>query len=129
MPTWHSPRGSPRWVFSIITEQLIRRGMHASVQALETEVGAWVNNWNDNPTPFIWTKAADEILYRQQISRTDLRRKTLEGTPLLKKQCMGTHQHAGLVRLLGLDRIVEPSLEQPSRKLLLFIRALDCPIY
>jgi len=37
--------------------------MHASVQALETEVGAWVNNWNDNPTPFIWTKAADEILY------------------------------------------------------------------
>lgn len=110
--------------------ELVRRGMHTSVQALETEIGAWINNWNDNPMPIQLDQDRRRDPQSQQKYLAGIfRRKTLKGTPLLEKQCMGTHQHAGLVRLLGLDRIVEPSLEQQSRKLLLFIRALECGIY
>jgi transposase len=50
-----------RW-FAYLNDQLIRRGVHTSVQALERDVRAWIKNWNDNPRPFIWTKTAEEIL-------------------------------------------------------------------
>jgi transposase len=50
-----------RW-FGLLTEQLIRRGVHQSVAALERDVREWINNWNDDPKPFTWTKTADEIL-------------------------------------------------------------------
>jgi len=50
-----------RW-FGYLTDQLIRRGVHTSVQALERDVRAWIKNWNDNPRPFVWTKTAEEIL-------------------------------------------------------------------
>jgi transposase len=50
-----------RW-FAYLTDQLIRRGDHRSVQALEADIRAWVKAWNDNPKPFIWTKTAEDIL-------------------------------------------------------------------
>ena len=50
-----------RW-FGFITDQLIRRGSHRSVQALEADIRAWAKAWNEDPKPFIWTKTADEIL-------------------------------------------------------------------
>jgi transposase len=50
-----------RW-FAYLTDQLIRRGVHTSVRALERDVRAWIKNWNDNPRPFVWTKTAEEIL-------------------------------------------------------------------
>jgi transposase len=50
-----------RW-FGLITGKLIRRGVHKSVQALEKDILAWVETWNEDPKPFIWTKTADEIL-------------------------------------------------------------------
>ncbi|MEN3266445.1 IS630 family transposase [Pseudonocardia sp.] len=50
-----------RW-FGFITDQLIRRGSHTSVQALEADIRDWVNSWNDDPKPFIWTKTAEQIL-------------------------------------------------------------------
>jgi transposase len=50
-----------RW-FGFLTEQLIRRGVHKSVQALEADIRAWIADWNTNPRPFIWTKTAEEIL-------------------------------------------------------------------
>jgi transposase len=50
-----------RW-FAYLTGQMIRRGVHKSVQALETDIRAWVQNWNDDPRPFAWTKTAEEIL-------------------------------------------------------------------
>jgi transposase len=52
-----------RW-FAYLTEDLLRRGDHRSVQALEKDIRNWVNAWNDNPRPFIWTKTADQILER-----------------------------------------------------------------
>ncbi|MEU4172934.1 IS630 family transposase [Streptomyces sp. NPDC026665] len=50
-----------RW-FGLLTDKLIRRGVHTSVKALEDDIKAWINLWNENPRPFTWTKSADEIL-------------------------------------------------------------------
>ena len=61
-----------RW-FGFLTDQMLRRGAHKSVQALEADIRAWVADWNEDPRPFIWTKTAEEILdslarYCQRIS-------------------------------------------------------------
>ena len=50
-----------RW-FGFLTDQMIRRGVHKSVRALEADIRAWIEHWNANPRPFAWTKTADEIL-------------------------------------------------------------------
>jgi transposase len=50
-----------RW-FGFLTDQLLKRGVHKSVQALEQDVRTWIKNWNHDPKPFTWTKTADEIL-------------------------------------------------------------------
>jgi transposase len=50
-----------RW-FALLTDKLIRRGVHSSVKALEDDIKAWVDTWNSDPRPFTWTKTADEIL-------------------------------------------------------------------
>lgn len=50
-----------RW-FGLLTDRLIRRGVHTSIEALEKDITAWIDEWNDNPRPFRWTKTADEIL-------------------------------------------------------------------
>jgi transposase len=50
-----------RW-FGYLTAQKIRRGVHKSVQALEADIRDWIENWNQNPRPFAWTKTAEEIL-------------------------------------------------------------------
>jgi transposase len=50
-----------RW-FGFITDELIRRGSHQSVQALEADIRGWANGWNQDPKPFIWTKPAEQIL-------------------------------------------------------------------
>ena len=50
-----------RW-FGFLTSQMIRRGVHKSVQALEADIRAWVQGWNADPRPFVWKKTAEEIL-------------------------------------------------------------------
>src|SRR5947207_11474445 len=50
-----------RW-FAYLTTQKIRRGVHKSVQALEADICAWIESWNQNPRPFTWNKTAEEIL-------------------------------------------------------------------
>ena len=50
-----------RW-FGFLTDQMIRRGVHKSVRALEADIRAWIEHWNANPRPFAWTKTAEEIL-------------------------------------------------------------------
>ena len=69
-PRFHlhfTPTGSSRinqverW-FGFLTGQLLQRGVHQSVQALEGDIRAWVADWNQHPRPFIWTKTAEEIL-------------------------------------------------------------------
>ncbi|MET8008308.1 IS630 family transposase [Nonomuraea glycinis] len=50
-----------RW-FGFLTDQLIRRGVHKSVQSLEKDIRDWIAQWNDDPRPFVWKKTAEEIL-------------------------------------------------------------------
>jgi transposase len=50
-----------RW-FAYITDELIRRGSHTSVRALEADIREWVEGWNADPQPFVWTKTAEQIL-------------------------------------------------------------------
>jgi transposase len=50
-----------RW-FAELTRQLIERGDHRSVHALERDIRTWVTAWNENPKPFVWTKTAEQIL-------------------------------------------------------------------
>jgi transposase len=61
-----------RW-FGFLTDQLLRRGVHKSVAALEKDIKNWIKNWNSDPKPFVWKKTAEEILdslakYIQRIS-------------------------------------------------------------
>jgi hypothetical protein len=61
-----------RW-FGFLTDQIIRRGVHKSVAALEKDIREWIKTWNENPKPFVWRKTAEEILdslarYCQRIS-------------------------------------------------------------
>ena len=44
------------------TSKKLRRGSHRSVRELNADTRAWIESWNDNPRPFVWTKTADEIL-------------------------------------------------------------------
>jgi transposase len=50
-----------RW-FAELTTRKLRRSAHRSVAELEADLAAWVQAWNDDPKPFVWTKTADEIL-------------------------------------------------------------------
>jgi transposase len=50
-----------RW-FGELTTKKLRRATHRSVRQLNTEIRAWIDTWNDNPRPFVWTKTADQIL-------------------------------------------------------------------
>ena len=50
-----------RW-FSELTTKKLRRGTHTSVRQLNTDIRTWIQTWNDNPRPYVWTKTADQIL-------------------------------------------------------------------
>jgi hypothetical protein len=54
-------QSGPRW-FGYLTDQMIRRGVHKSVQALEADIRTWIENWNADPKLFTWAKTAEEIL-------------------------------------------------------------------
>jgi transposase len=50
-----------RW-FAELTNRKLRRSAHRSVVELEADIRKWINEWNADPKPFIWTKTADQIL-------------------------------------------------------------------
>jgi transposase len=51
-----------RW-FAFLTDDLLRRSDHRSVQALENDIRNWVAAaWNEDPKPYLWTKTAEQIL-------------------------------------------------------------------
>jgi transposase len=52
-----------RW-FAALTTKKLQRGAHDSVKALAADINAWVQNWNTNPTPFVWHNTAEQILER-----------------------------------------------------------------
>jgi transposase len=50
-----------RW-FAELTNKKIRRGTHRTVQDLNADIRQWIDTWNENPRPYVWTKTADQIL-------------------------------------------------------------------
>jgi transposase len=63
-----------RW-FSELTTKKLRRGTHRSVRQLNHDIRAWIDTWNQNPQPFVWTKTAEQILdsiatYRGRINES-----------------------------------------------------------
>lgn len=61
-PTYSSWLNQVERFFAYVTADLLQRSDHRSVQALEKDIRTWVKTWNENPTPFIWTKTAEQIL-------------------------------------------------------------------
>ena len=63
-----------RW-FSELTTKWLRRGTHTSVAELKDSIQHWIDDWNQNPRPFVWHKTADDIFetmasYLQRIPQT-----------------------------------------------------------
>jgi transposase len=50
-----------RW-FAELTNKWLRRGTHRSTKELESAIAHWIDQWNEEPKPFVWHKSADEIL-------------------------------------------------------------------
>jgi hypothetical protein len=50
-----------RW-FAELTNRKLRRSAYRSVIELEADVRRWINEWNTDPKPLVWTKTAAEIL-------------------------------------------------------------------
>ena len=55
-----------RW-FAELTTKKLKRSAHRTVRALNADIRAWIEDWNENPRPYVWTKPAERIL--QSIAR------------------------------------------------------------
>ena len=60
--------------FGNITRQSIRRGTFSSVKVLINQIRDYINHWNANPKPFVWTATADEILAKVRIVQASIKR-------------------------------------------------------
>lgn len=64
----HSTPTSSSWLnlvesfSSILTGRRLKRGVHRGTVALERGIRSLLDNHNDEPRPFAWTKTTDEIL-------------------------------------------------------------------
>ena len=61
-----------RW-FGELTSKRVRRGCFYSVQDLEIAITEFLEAWNENPKPFVWTATVDSI--QEKLNRC---RQTLE---------------------------------------------------
>ena len=61
-PTYSSWINLVERFFASLTEHQLRRGSHRSVVALERAIRGYLEIHNEQPTPFRWTKSADEII-------------------------------------------------------------------
>lgn len=48
--------------FGILTRKSIRRGSFGTVKALVHHIKRYLSHWNQNPTPFVWTKEPADII-------------------------------------------------------------------
>jgi transposase len=48
--------------FGILTRKSVRRGSFPSVKALVRHIEHYIAHWNENPTPFVWTKTPADII-------------------------------------------------------------------
>jgi transposase len=61
-PTYSSWLNLVERFIAELTSKWLRRGTHRSVAELEQAIQAWIDTWNEDPRPFVWTKTADQIL-------------------------------------------------------------------
>jgi transposase len=87
-----------RW-FGELTTKLLRRGAHRSVCALNTDIRQWIETWNENPRPYVWTRSPDRMHNRLLHRRTADRWRTTR---------------LGAVRV-RLGRVVSAELAAPER--------------
>ena len=74
-PTYASWLNQVETWFHLITQRAIRRGTFKSVKELIAKIEQFVNHYNRNSRPFVWTATADSILEKikrlcQRISET-----------------------------------------------------------
>ncbi len=60
-----------RW-FADLTTKAIRRSAFSSVSDLETSIDEFIDTWNENPRPFVWTASVETILNKMQKCRKTL---------------------------------------------------------
>ncbi len=60
-----------RW-FAELTQRRLRRGVFTSVTELVDAITTWTSHWNQDPKPFIWHKAAEEIIQKVRRGRASL---------------------------------------------------------
>ena len=80
-----------RW-FAELTTKWLRRGTHRSVAELEQSIRTWIDTWNDDPKPFVWTKTADQNpRQHRHLLPTNQRLRTLGGSgrPTPTRSCPG----------------------------------------
>jgi transposase len=69
-----TPKGAS-WInlveawFGVLTRKSVRRASFDSVPHLVHHIQDFINHWNENPTPFVWTKPADEVLRKARRAR------------------------------------------------------------
>lgn len=66
--------------FSVLTRKALTNASFNSVAELRTRIDWWVSHWNDNPTPFVWTKTADKVIDKVTRGRATLDRITKSAT-------------------------------------------------
>lgn len=82
----HFTPTSASWVnmiegwFSILTRKALRTASFSSVRELEAAIDEWASHWNEDPTPFVWTKTVDEIATKITRGRATLDRVTKSAT-------------------------------------------------
>ena len=54
--------------FGILTRKSVRRTSFRSVRALVRHIQHYIDHWNDDPTPFVWTKKPADII-RKAVGR------------------------------------------------------------
>jgi hypothetical protein len=55
-----------------LTNRKLRRSTFTSVPALIDAIELWIEHWNDDPKPFQWHAAADDILAKVRRRRAAL---------------------------------------------------------
>ena len=60
-----------RW-FAELSQKAVRRGVFRSVEDLEQAIAAFLEAWNSNPTPFVWTASVEKILEKIARARSRL---------------------------------------------------------
>lgn len=60
--------------FGIITRQAIRRGTFASLRILINTINSYIENWNREAKPFVWTATPKEIITKVKLLHRDFKK-------------------------------------------------------